>query len=195
MFKFNMNIWLFQLRLRLSESRVLGKIFGRKWDEVAGEWKNYITRSFERDITNVFEDYFHWHRSWSVPMEDNDILHVTSLSKNFRRALPPVFSPDIIQVNQIKKNEMGGAYSMCGGGRGSYRDLVERQITVPPHSTQMQRGLTKYGNRASAVRNVYYTLEPWHGGSKVPICRIDAGCRSLCTIRTTHGLYPSLIPG
>jgi hypothetical protein len=31
MFKFNMNIWQFQLRLRFSESRVLRKIFGRKW--------------------------------------------------------------------------------------------------------------------------------------------------------------------
>jgi hypothetical protein len=85
---------------------------------------------------------------------------------------------------------------MCGGGRGSYRDLVERQNTVPPYSTQMQRGLTKDRNWAFAVRNDYYQLEPWHGGSKVPLSRVDAGRRSLdSTITTTHGLYPSLIPG
>jgi len=31
-------------KLRVFENRVLRKIFGPKWDEVAGEWQRHITR-------------------------------------------------------------------------------------------------------------------------------------------------------
>jgi hypothetical protein len=33
-------------RLRVFENRVLRKIFGRKRDEVTGDWEDYITSSF-----------------------------------------------------------------------------------------------------------------------------------------------------
>jgi hypothetical protein len=33
-------------RLRVYENRVLRKIFGPKTEEVAGEWRRYIMRSF-----------------------------------------------------------------------------------------------------------------------------------------------------
>jgi hypothetical protein len=36
-------------------------------------------------------------------------------------------SPNIIQVFQIEKNEMGGAYSTYGERRGVYRVLVGKQ--------------------------------------------------------------------
>jgi len=40
--------WLLKLReehrLKVSENRVLRRIFGLKKDEVTGEWKNYIMR-------------------------------------------------------------------------------------------------------------------------------------------------------
>ena len=32
-------------RLRVSENRVLRRVFGPRWDEVTGEWRNYIMRS------------------------------------------------------------------------------------------------------------------------------------------------------
>jgi hypothetical protein len=32
-------------KLRVSENTVLRRIFGPKWDEVTGEWRNYIMRS------------------------------------------------------------------------------------------------------------------------------------------------------
>jgi hypothetical protein len=33
-------------KLRVFENRVLRRVFGPKRDEVKGEWKNFITRSF-----------------------------------------------------------------------------------------------------------------------------------------------------
>jgi hypothetical protein len=35
-----------ELRLKVVESRVLRRIFGSKRDEVTGEWRNCIMRSF-----------------------------------------------------------------------------------------------------------------------------------------------------
>jgi hypothetical protein len=34
-----------ELRLRVFENRVLRRIFGPRWDEVTGEWRNYIMMS------------------------------------------------------------------------------------------------------------------------------------------------------
>jgi hypothetical protein len=40
--------WLveYEIPLRVFENRVLRRIFGPKRDEVTGEWRNCITRSF-----------------------------------------------------------------------------------------------------------------------------------------------------
>jgi hypothetical protein len=35
-----------ELRLRVFENRVVGKIFALKWDEVTGEWRRQMMRSF-----------------------------------------------------------------------------------------------------------------------------------------------------
>jgi hypothetical protein len=35
-----------ECKLRVFENRVLRRIFGPKRDEVTGEWKDYITKSF-----------------------------------------------------------------------------------------------------------------------------------------------------
>ena len=39
----------------------------------------------------------------------------------------------------MKKNEMGGAFSMCGERRGVYRILVGRREAVIPHGKPRHR--------------------------------------------------------